>query len=237
MNYQFRPLAGRAYGCEMKTLKSISPIRVAPRKRGGNVIELVLLLPVVMALLTGNGCVHFNDKSEPSSWPKPISAMDTKQFDGIFKNQNVNATDYRSGIPITDLFDFITGRRTANGMRGSQVEIRASKDGNALAVGLLDGQGSEIAATDLHRGLDFDLSSGALVVYGPFAGDHVSSGNLGAGVERHSAKLYVSSTHDLLGTQSSSNVGLLFYCVPMAMGGKDWILWPGVGHEERIQPP
>ncbi|HXR49206.1 MAG TPA: hypothetical protein VN784_17370 [Candidatus Limnocylindrales bacterium] len=220
----------------MKTLKSIPVIRVTPCKKRGAVAKRVLLITVVMTLLAGNGCVNFNDESEPPSWPKPVSATDTTQFDGIFKNQNVNATTYRSGIPITDLFDFISGRRTANGMRGSQVEIRTSKDGSALDVRLLDGQGSEIAATNLHRGSDFDLSSGALALYGPFSGNHGSSGNLGTGVEHHSARLYVSSTHDLLGTQSSSNVGLLFYCVPMAMGGKDWILWPRVSQEERIHP-
>lgn len=236
MFYQFGPLVGRVQDCDIKTLKSIPVIRVAPRKRGGNVIKPVLLIPVAMTLLAGNGCVHFNDKSEPPSWPKPIFATDTKQFDGVFKNQNVNATAYRSGVPVTDLFDFMTGRRTANSMRGTQVEIRASEDGGALDVRLLDGQGLEIAATDLRRGSDFDLSSGALAIYGPFSGYHRSSGNLGTGVEHHRAKLYVSSTRDLLGTQSSSNVGLLFYFVPMAMGGQDWILWPRGNQEEEIQP-
>jgi hypothetical protein len=179
-----------------------------------------------MTLLAGNGCVHFNDESEPPSWPKPISATDTKQFDGVFTNQNVNATNYRSGIPVTDLFDFITGRRTVNGMRGSQVEIRASEAGNALHIRLLDGQGLEIAATDLHRGADFDLSSGSLTLYGPFSCYHGRYGNLGAGVEHDSAKLYVSSTDDLLGTQSGTDVALLFYFVPSVLGGQDWILWP-----------
>jgi hypothetical protein len=234
--YQLGPLVGRAYGCGMKTLKSISAIGVAPCKKRGDVAKRVPFIPVLMALLAGNGCVHFNDESEPLSWPKPISVTETKQFDGVFKNQNVNATAFRSGIPVTDLYDFITGRRTTDGMRGSQVEIRASKDGSSLDVRLLDGQGSEIAATDLHRGSDFVLSGSAMALYGPFSGNHGSSGNLGAGVEHHSAELYVSSTHDLLGTQSSSNVGLLFYFVPSVLGGKDWILWPRIGQEERIQP-
>lgn len=220
----------------MKILKSISMIRVVPGKRSRGVTEWILLIPVVMALLAGNGCVHFNDESEPPSWPKPISATDTKQFDGVFTNQNVNATAYRSGVPITDLYDFITGRRTADGMRGRQVEIRASKDGSALVVRLLDGKGLEIAATDLHRGSDFDLSSGALTLYGPFSGYHWRHGNLGAGLEHHSARLYVSATHDLLGTQSETNVALLFYFVPSVLGGKDWILWPRLGQEEKNQP-
>ena len=72
----------------MKILKSISMIRVVPGKRSRGVTEWILLIPVVMALLAGNGCVHFNDESEPPSWPKPISATDTKQFDGVFTNQN-----------------------------------------------------------------------------------------------------------------------------------------------------
>lgn len=213
----------------MKTLKSIPITRVTPGGRRGNVTKRVLLIALVMASVAGNGCVHFNDESEPPSWPKPVSATDLKQFEGVFKNQNANATTYRSGIPITDLFDFVTSRRTTNGIRGNQVEISASKDGKALAVRLLDGQGLEIAATDLHRGSDFDLSSGVLILYGPFSAAHGSSGNLGAGVEYHSAGLYVSSNHDLIGTQSSSNVGLLFYFVPMVMGGEDWIIWPRVG--------
>jgi hypothetical protein len=90
----------------------------------------------------------------------------------------------------------------------------------------LDGHGSEIAATDLHRGSDFDLSGDALTLYGPFSGYHDSSGNLGAGVGHRLARLYVSSTHDLLGTQSETNVALLFYFVPSVLGGQDWILWP-----------
>jgi hypothetical protein len=216
----------RAYGCNVKTLKAISLIRVTPCKRRGDVTKRILLLPVVMTLLVGNGCVHFNRESEPSSWPKPVSATDTKQFEGVFENQNVKATNYRSGVPITDLFDFITGRRTANGMQGNQVEIRTSKDGSALQIRLLDEQGLEIAATVLHRSTDFDLSSRNLVLYGPFSGYHGSSGNLGAGVEHHSANLYVSATHDLLGSQSTSNVALLFYFVPSVLGGEDWILWP-----------
>jgi hypothetical protein len=154
----------------MKMLKSISMNRVTSCKKRGDVAKRVLLIPVVMALLAGNGCVHFNDASEPPSWPKPMSATDTKQFDGVFKNQNVNATAYRSGVPVTDLYDFIAGRRTTDEMRGSQVEIRASKDGSALVVRLLDGKGLEIAATDLHRGSDFDLSNGTLTLYGPFSG-------------------------------------------------------------------
>ncbi len=220
----------------MKILKSIPVIRVTRCMKRGDVAKRVLLVPVLMALLAGNGCVHFNDESEPPSWPKPMSATDTKQFDGVFTNQNVNATAYRSGVPITDLYDFINGRRNADGMRGSQVEIRASKDGSALVVRLLDGQGLEIAATDLHRGSDFDLSSGALTLYGPFSGHHWSHGNLGVGVEHHSARLYVSATRDLLGTQSEANVALLFYFVPSVLGGKDWILWPRLGQEATNQP-
>ncbi len=227
------PAAGQAHSCGMKTLKSISVIGVTPCKSRGDVTKWVLFIPVLIALLAGNGCVHFNDESEPPSWPKPISSKDTKQFDGVFKNQNVNATAYRSGIPITDLYDFINGRSTVDGMRGSQVEIRTSKDGSALVVRLLDGKGLEIAASDLHRGSDFDLSSGALTLYGPFSGYHWSHGNLGVGVEHHRARLYVSVSHDLLGTQSEANVALLFYFVPSALGGKDWILWPRLGQEEK----
>jgi hypothetical protein len=210
----------------MKISKSISLIRVAPGERRGDVAKRFLLLPIVMTMLAVNGCVHYNDASEPASWPKPLSASDPKQFDGVYTNQNVKATNYRSGVPITDLFDFITGRRTTNGVWGSQVEIRASKDGSALHVRLLDGHGLEIAATDLHRGSDFDLSSDALTLYGPFSGCHGSSGNLGAGVGHRVARLYVSSTHDLLGTQSETNFALLFYFVPSVLGGQDWILWP-----------
>jgi hypothetical protein len=210
----------------MKTSKSMSLIRVAPGRRRGEVAKRILLLPVVMTMLAVNGCVHYNDASEPASWPKPVSVTDPKQFDGVYTNQNVKVTNYRSGVPVTDLFDFITGRRTTNGVQGSQVEIRAAKDGSTLHVRLLDGHGLEIAATDLHRGSDFDLSDNALALYGPFSGYHGSSGNLGAGVGHQTARLYVSSTHDLLGTQSKTNVALLFYFVPSVLGGQDWILWP-----------
>jgi hypothetical protein len=179
-----------------------------------------------MTMLAVNGCVHYHDASEPASWPKPVSVTATKQFNGVYANQNCKVTNYRSGVPVTDLFDFITGRRTTNGVWGRQVEIRATKDGSALHVRLLNGHEAEIAATDLYRGSNFDLSSDALTLYGPFSGYHDSSGNLGAGVGHRMARLYVSSTHDLLGTQSETNVGLLFYFVPSVLGGQDWILWP-----------
>jgi hypothetical protein len=234
--YQFVPVTGRAYGCNTKTLKSISLIGDTPCQRHGEMTKRILLILVVMTLLAGNGCVYFADESEPPSWPKPISATNTTQFEGAFKNQNANVTTYRSGVPVAGLFDFITGRRATNGARGSQVEIRATRDGSALVVRLLDGQGFEIAVADLHRGSDFDLSGGALAVYGPFSGYHGSSGNLGAGVAHHIAKLYISSTHNLLGTQSARNAGLLFYFVPTTIGGKDWILWPRIGPEEKIRP-
>jgi hypothetical protein len=210
----------------MKTSKSFSLFRFASGKRRGDVATRIPLLPFVMTMLAVNGCVHYNDASEPASWPKPVSVADPKQFDGVYTNQNVKATNYRSGVPVTDLFDFITGRRTTNGVWGSRVEIRASKDGCALHVRLLDGHGLEIAATDLYRGSDFDLSGEALALYGSFSGYHGSSGNLGAGVGHRMASLYVSSTHDLLGTQSEANVALLFYFVPSVLGGQDWILWP-----------
>lgn len=210
----------------MKISKSISLISVAPGKRCGVMAKRILLLPVVLTMLAVNGCVYYNDTKEPASWPKPVSAADSKQFDGFYTNQNEKVTNYRSGVPVTDLFDFITGRRTTNGVRGTQVEIRAAKDGSALHLSLLDGHGLEIAATDLHRGSDFDLSGDALALYGPFSGYHWRNGNLGAGVEHHKARLFVSSTHDLLGTQSETNFALLFYFVPSVLGGQDWILWP-----------
>jgi hypothetical protein len=186
----------------------------------------MLFMPVLMTWLAGTGCVHFNDASEPSAWPKPASVADTKQFEGDFTNQNLKATNYRSGVPVPDLYDFITGRMSTNGMRGSRVGIRASEDGSVLHLRLLDGQGVEIAATDLHRSSDFDLSSGKLILYGPFSGNHGAQGNLGVGVQHHNANLYVTPTHDLLGTQSETSVGLLFYFVPSVLGGTDWILWP-----------
>lgn len=209
----------------MKMSKSISLIRVALDKRGGDVAKRILILPLMMTMLAVNGCVFCNDTREPVSWPKPVSDLDPKHFDGVYINQNVKVTKYRSGVPVTDLFDFITGRRTTNGVCGSRVEICAAKDGSALHVRLLDGHGLELAATDLHRGSDFDRSSRALTLYGPFSGYHGSSGNLGAGVGHRMARLYVSSTHDLLGTQSETSVALLFYFVPSVLGGQDWMIW------------
>ena len=210
----------------MNTLKSDSLIRDSFCQRCEQATKWMQFMPVVMLLIAGSGCVHFNDTSEPASWPKPVSAADTKQFDGVYANQNIKVTNYRSGVPVTDLYDFIAGRRNGNGSRGSQVEIRASDDGSALHVRLLDGQGVEIAAIDLHGGSDFHFSNGNLTLYGPFSGNHGTQGNLGVGVQHHSAQLYVTSTHDLLGTQSETSVGFLFDFVPSVIGGTDWILWP-----------
>ncbi len=149
-----------------------------------------------------------------------------KQFDGVFSNRSV---DPRTGQPSDqseELFDFLTGRGHSHGERGTQVAVRSSPDGSAMHVSLLDQRLVEIDSANLQRGADFDLLGGFLSLHGPFSGLHAGSGNIGAGIENHSARLFVSATDDLLGRWSGSEAGLLFYFFPFVSITKGWMLWP-----------
>jgi hypothetical protein len=59
----------------------------------------------------------------------------------------------------------------------------------------------------------------------PFTGWHSEASNLAPYVEKRTVQLFVSGKGDLLGKNSSSGAGFLFYFIPA--GGKtvEWTLW------------
>ena len=188
----------------------------------------ILLTTGTVLILAASGCVGVKHAHAPQSWPKPISANDLKQFDGAFGNRSVDPNTGRPGDQSAQLFDFLTGRGHSLGMLGSKVEIHSASDGSLLHIRLLDEQELEIASADLQRGADFELSKGFLSLHGPFSGTRSASTSLGTGIGHQSSQLYVSSTSDLLGLQSDSSVGLLFYFVPVATDTKYCMLWPKI---------
>ena len=188
----------------------------------------ILLTTGTVLFLAASGCVGVKHERAPQSWPKPISAYDVKQFDGVFSNRSVDPKTGQPGDRSAQLFDFLTGRGHSLGMLGSEVEIHSASDGSLLHVRLLDEQELEIASADLQRGTDFELLRGFLILHGPFSGTRAASTSLGTGIGHQSSQLYVSSTSDLLGLQSDSGVGLLFYFVPFVGDSKDCMLWPKI---------
>ena len=188
----------------------------------------ILLTTGTVLFLAASGCVGVKHERAPQSWPKPISASEVKQFDGIFSNRSIDPKTGQPGDQSAQLFDFLTGRGHSLGKLGWEVEIRSTSDGSLLHVRLLDEQELEIASADLQRGADFELSRGFLSLHGPSSGTHATSTNLGTGIRHQSFQLYISSTSDLLGRQSDSAAGLLFYFVPVATDTKDCMLWPKI---------
>lgn len=184
------------------------------------------ILGVATALFTASGCVAVRHERRAESWPEPTTAADLKQFEGMFSNRSVDRATGKPGDRSAQLFDFLTGQGHSHGRRGVAVEIRHGAEEAVLHVRLLDEKGMEIDSASLRRSTDFELTEGSLRLFGPFSGTHSRSGNLGAGVERQSSRLYVSSSDGFLGQSSESGAGLLFYFVPYVGGSKTWMFWP-----------
>jgi hypothetical protein len=187
-----------------------------------------LLTAAAMMFLVACGCVRVSHQPTPRSWPKPTPATNTMAFDGVFSNQSIDPKTGQPSDESTQLFDFLTGRDHMHGKDGKQVGIRSSLDESVLHVRLLDERELEIDSADLQRSSDFDLSKGFLHLRGPFSGTHGESSNLGTDISGESSQLYVSSAGDLLGRKSESEVGLLFYFVPVATSEKNCMMWPKI---------
>jgi hypothetical protein len=186
----------------------------------------ILLMAAATIILLESGCVVVCREREPSSWPQPVSAAGTRQYDGDYGNWSVDPKTGRASDDGEQLFDFITGEAHSHGSQGARVEIRSAPDGSALQVRLLDQQGSEIDSTILRRGVDFGWLGGALSPRGPLAGTHGRSSSMGAEVQQQAARLFTSSSSDLLGRQTESGGGLIFYFVPFVNSTRDWMRWP-----------
>lgn len=181
---------------------------------------------MTVALFVSCGCIAVRHQPPADSWPQPQTISDTKQFEGMFSNRSVDRSTGQPGERTAQLFDFLTGRGHSHGKRGVSVEMRCAEEGAMLFVRLFDDKGLEIDSARLQRGTDFEFEDGSLRLFGPFSGTHSRSGNLGAGVERQSSRLYVASSQGLLGRSSESGAGLLFYFVPYVGGSKAWMFWP-----------
>lgn len=184
------------------------------------------ILGVALALFASSGCVMVSRESRVESWPEPTTAADLKQFEGMFSNRSVNRATGLPGDRSEQLYDFLTGQGHAHGRRGVAVEISHLAEETGLHVRLLDEKGLEIDSARLRGSADFQLTEGSLSLFGQFTGTHSRAGNLGAGVERKSSRLYVSSSDGLLGQHSETGAGFLFYFIPYVGGSKSWLLWP-----------
>ena len=181
---------------------------------------------MTVALLVSSGCIAVRRQPPAELWHEPQAASDTKQFEGVFSNRSIDRSTGKPGERTAQLFDFLTGQGHSHGKRGVTVEMRCADNGVILVVRLLDDKGLEIDSASLRRGTEFEFEDGSLRLFGPFSGTHSRSGNLGAGVERQSSHLYVSSSDGFLGRSSESGAGLLFYFVPYVGGSKTWMFWP-----------
>jgi hypothetical protein len=187
------------------------------------------VIPITIAALifiSATGC--FTNHPPEKSWPKPVSATQAGQFDGVFRNRSLVSKKAHENDKGEELFDFLTGQGHFNGGHGTTVTVRSDSDGSRLHIRLFDDHQLEIGSAELQRGTNYDLSGGFLKLYGPFSGTHGKAGNLAAGFEHQSSRLYVSTTGDLLGRTSEVDTGLLFYFLPFLFSDRDSSLWPRI---------
>jgi hypothetical protein len=205
--YQFKRLAGRI-GCGMKRLKA-------------------LLFPMgALVALLASGCVYVgSDAHSDSSWPKPVAVKDFRQFEGVYRNDSLQAKRDKDWAPA-ELFDFLTGEGHSHGDSGKRVELRSAPDGSLLRVRLLDQENREIDSAILPRGTAFVFTNGALVLYGPFSGRRSDTSNFGPYTQHERDKLRMASTGGLLGHESEYEVGLLFDVIPEASRSGSSMFWP-----------
>lgn len=186
---------------------------------------LPFLLSALAALLL-SGCVYIGSEqhSDPA-WPKPITAKDLRQFDGMYQNDGLLATRDKNQSP-DKLFDFLTGEYHAHDKSGQSVEISSSPDGSVLRIRLLDRQNREIDSATLARGKTFALSNSILHLHGPCSGRHSETSNFGPYTQYQRDKLRMASTGGLLGQASDHQMGLIGYIIPEASMTRSSMYWP-----------
>ena len=177
-----------------------------------------------MTAALASGCVVSAD-SQPAhrSWPKPVAAQNVNQFDGVYRNRSL---DYSTGKPTkngTELFEMLTSRTET---RGTRLEIRSSRTGDVLHLRLLDDSHRNTASSELRRGVDYNLSEGAMMLRHASLGWQGGSYNSGAALRHSSFHLHLSATDGLLGRYTEGGIALGMYVVPMADSTNQWMFWP-----------
>ncbi len=179
----------------------------------------------LLTLMT-SGCLIIEGTPSHSSWPKPISAKDLRQFEGFYRNHSLEARSDMDWEHGSQLFDFLTGQGHSHGDSGIRVELHFVTDGSSLRVRLFDRQDREIDAATLQRGTAYVFSNGALVLYGPFSGLRDNSGNFGPNVQYQRDKLKIASTGGLLGYERQDEFGLCCDLIPVASTRGSSMFWP-----------
>ncbi|MDB6123964.1 MAG: hypothetical protein JWQ71_2957 [Pedosphaera sp.] len=187
---------------------------------------LLLCLAGIISLLFMAGCVSVQRQQPHSSWPKPASARNIRQFEGVYLNHSLDAVTGEAKNTGYELFDYLTGRSHSQGGFGKQVELRVATDGNSMQVRLFDEQSRQIDSATLQRDTAFALSDGKLILHGPFSGLKDLNSNWGPGVKSQRYTLWLSATGDLLGIVSEKDVALLMDIIPSVGTAKQSMFWP-----------
>ena len=165
--------------------------------------------------LAGASCI--STQAPDPRWPKerPLKAM--SQLNGVYRNES---DDGRS------LYDLLNGNLGTSNAKGRAVELRVAPDEKSVALRLRDGRGKVIESCLLRSGDDFILDDKRLSVKVPSSIGLTGTTNLGAFAGSGSVTVSPSESGGLLGHQSESGIGLLFYMVPFAGADEERYYWP-----------
>ena len=187
--------------------------------------RLIIILTGTLLLFTA-GCVSSQRSSPHASWPKPVTAKELQQFEGVFRNHSFDSQTGKAKKNANELVVFLLGPTHASADAGERVEIRISDDGQLLKLRLLDKQGAEIDSGTLRRGIDFDLADGRLILHGSYSGLRDLNNNFGPGLTNQHDRLYVTAGGDLLASTSQNSAMLVADLIPNVSSMKFWMFWP-----------
>ncbi|MBS0660513.1 MAG: hypothetical protein JSR82_20010 [Verrucomicrobia bacterium] len=160
-----------------------------------------------------------NSASAPSNAAAKL--RDLRPLAGTYRDRGLVSSN-PSGR-TTSLFSFLTGRYRPRASPGEWLELRPSADGTSLRWRLLGPAREVLEQGTLQPSVHFTLHADGLEMHAaPDRGS--STGNLGVGhttLRRHLR----SNTQGLVGQVSRSDVGLLFYLVPVATSSQQTMLW------------
>ena len=177
-----------------------------------------------MIAVIASGCIVSAD-SQPAhpSWPKPVAIRHINQFDGVYRNRSLDDNTGKPAKNGTELFEMLT---SSTEPRGTRMEIRSSRTGDALHVRLFDDRRRQITSSELRRGIDFSLSDESLILHRQPFGWEGGSTNIGAALRHSSFGLHLSTSGGLLGRYTEGGVAFAAYVIPMAGSLDEWMFWP-----------
>jgi hypothetical protein len=160
----FSPALPTCNQCRLTSMRCSAELGVVWRCYAFSSMSAYFRLSCVLILFT-SGCVTTRIDKPEHSWPKPIAATDLKQFDGVYLDSALEMLETGKPAPnTTELFVFLLGPTHSHEGDSNHVEIRSTPDGRHLRIRLLDPRHRQIDSALLHRGTDFALSGGAIVV-------------------------------------------------------------------------